>query len=65
MPNSIEKAKILQKKLDLQMVQEMTTGWMEVNSSQVQYNGGDEVKIPQLLVTGLGDYNNGYKEGNI
>lgn len=65
MANTIEKAKILQQKLDLQMVQEMTTGWMEVNSSQVQYNGGDEVKIPQLLVTGLGDYKNGYKEGNV
>lgn len=65
MANTIQKAQVLQKKLDLQMVQELTTGWMEVNSSQVQYNGGNEVKIPQLLVTGLANYNNGYKTGNV
>lgn len=61
----IEKIDIVQKKLDQQIVQEMTTGWMEVNSSQVKYDGGDEVKIPQLLVDGLGNYKNGYTKGAV
>lgn len=65
MPNSIERVTLIQKKLDQQIVQEMTTGWMEVNSRRVIYNGGNEVKIPSLLVDGLGDYNKGYKDGSV
>lgn len=65
MPNKIERVQILQRKLDTALVQEMTTGWMEVNSNQVIYTGGDEVKIPQLLVDGLGNYDKGYKDGYV
>lgn len=65
MPNQIERVKLIQRALDQQIVQEMTTGWMEVNSRQVVYNGGDEVKIPSLLVDGLGDYDKGYKDGSV
>lgn len=65
MPNKIEKVQILQKELDKKIVQELTTGWMEVNANQVQYTGGEEVKIPQLLVDGLGNYDKGYKDGYV
>lgn len=65
MPNSIERVQILQRRLDQQIIQEMTTGWMELNASQVQYTGGDEVKIPNLLVDGLGNYDKGYKDGSV
>lgn len=61
----IEKVANVQHKLDQQMVQEMTTGWMEVDPSQVKYTGGDEVKIPQILVDGLGNYKDGYTKGSI
>ena len=45
MPNTLEYSKIFQPALDKQIVQESTTGWMEVNSKLVQYNGGNEVKL--------------------
>ncbi len=46
--NTIEYAKIFQKELDKQVVQAATSGWMEANAGQVIYNGGDEIKIPQM-----------------
>lgn len=42
--------------LDLQFVQESSTAWMEANASQVQYNGGNTVKIAKLTVEGMGNY---------
>lgn len=67
MANTLEFAKIFQSALDKQMVEEATSGWMEVNSSLVKYNGGDEVKIPKLSMQGLGNYNRskGYVEGDV
>lgn len=64
MPNSIEKVAVVQKKLDELIVNQMVTSWMEVNQSQVQYWGGDEVKIPMLTVDGMGNYKNGYETGS-
>lgn len=56
MANTLEFAKIYQEQLDQQMVQTMLTGWMDSNSGQVKYNGGQEIKIPKMEVTGLGNY---------
>lgn len=64
MANQIEKVAVVQKKLDELIVAEMTTAWMEVNQSQLQYFGGDEVKIPMLTVDGMGNYKNGYATGS-
>lgn len=43
----------------------MLTGWMDSNVGKVKYNGGKEVKIPQLSVDGLGDYNRGSAGGYV
>lgn len=65
--NDIDYAKIFQTVLDEQIVQESVTGWMDANAGQVIYNGGKEVKVPKLTMTGLGDYNRatGYPEGSV
>ncbi|KAE9633723.1 hypothetical protein GND95_08695 [Defluviitalea raffinosedens] len=65
--NTIEYAKIFQQKLDEQMIVGATSGWMEANAGQVKYNGGDEVKIPEINMNGLGDYDrdNGFPQGSV
>ena len=65
--NSINYADIFQTVLDTQIVQESTTGWMDANAGQVQYNGGKTVKVPKMTMTGLGDYSRatGYPEGSV
>ena len=67
MINTIEYSKIMQTKLDQHMVQGLTTGWMEANAGQVQYNGGDEVKIPTMSTVGLGNYDRdkGFVQGGV
>jgi hypothetical protein len=67
MANSIEKASLFQQMLDEQMIQEMTSTWMEANASMVRYNGGNTVKIPKLSTSGLGDYDraSGYTSGSV
>ena len=52
---------------DKQLVEKSTTGWMEDNAAQVQYNGGAEVKIPKMTMSGLGDYdrNSGFAQGAV
>lgn len=67
MPNTLEYSKIFQPALDKQIVQESTTGWMEVNSKLVQYNGGNEVKLPSIVMDGLADYDRdtGYVNGAV
>lgn len=57
MSNTIAYASIFQQELDKQLLVGATSGWMEPNSSLVKYNGGNEVKIPNILMDGLGDYN--------
>ena len=54
--NTIEYAKIFMDALDGQLVAGATSGWMEENSGQIQYNGGNEVKIPKIQLNGLGTY---------
>lgn len=65
--NDINYATLFQTVLDEQIVQETVTGWMDANAGQVQYNGGREVKVPKMDMTGLGDYNRatGYPEGSV
>lgn len=55
--NTIEYATILQQELDKVIMEQLLTGWMEINAGMVRYNGGKEVKIPKLETTGLGNYN--------
>lgn len=66
-PNVLAYATIFQQGLDKQIVQESTTGWMEANAGQVKYNGGNEVKIPSIVMDGLGDYDraNGFVDGAV
>jgi hypothetical protein len=55
--NTIAYAQLFQKALDEKMVQELTSGWMEANASQVQYSGGNTVRIAKMSMEGLGNYN--------
>lgn len=65
--NDIDYASIFQTVLDQQMVQESVTGWMDANAGLLKYEGGKEVKIPKMTMTGLGDYSRsgGYPEGSV
>lgn len=65
--NDINYATLFQTVLDEQMVQESVTGWMDGNAGQIQYNGGKDVKVPKMSMTGLGDYSRsgGYPEGSV
>ncbi|MGN1339946.1 MAG: hypothetical protein ACI4WS_06605 [Oscillospiraceae bacterium] len=65
--NTIEAAKIFMTALDRQVLEGATSGWMEDNAGQVIYNGGDEVKIPKISLTGLADYDrdSGYNQGAV
>lgn len=65
--NTLEYAKLFQTTLDEQMVAMSTSGWMESNSGQVKYSGGNEVKIPKITMDGLGDYDRdkGFVQGSV
>lgn len=65
--NTLETATIMQTELDQALIPLMVTGWMESNAGQVQYNGGDEVKIPTLETQGMKDYDrdSGYQTGSV
>lgn len=65
--NTLEYAKLFQTNLDKQVTQQATTGWMEANAGQVKYSGGDEIKIPEIAVQGLGTYNrdDGFVQGSV
>ncbi|QWV87423.1 hypothetical protein KQ224_04930 [Streptococcus parasuis] len=67
MANVLAYSKIFQPSLDKQVVQESTTGWMEANANLVKYNGGNEVKLPSILMDGLADYDrtNGFVGGDV
>lgn len=67
MANNLEYAKVFQSALDEQMAAGATSGWMELNASLVKYNGGNEVKIPKIVMDGLGDYDRvtGFAEGGV
>lgn len=65
--NTLEYAKLFQNQLDLQVAQQATSGWMEANAGQVKYNGGNEIKIPDIVVQGLADYDRdtGFVQGSV
>lgn len=65
--NTLEYATLMQQKLDDQAVAGLTSGWMDANAGQVIYNGGNKVKIPEMSVTGLKDYDRdkGYPDGSV
>lgn len=65
--NTLEYAKLFQNQLDLQVIQQATSGWMEANAGQVRYNGGNEIKIPKISVQGMGDYDRdeGFVQGSV
>lgn len=65
--NTMQYASVFMTELDRQLVERSTTGWMEDNAKQVQYNGGAEVKIPKMAMSGLGDYdrNSGFAQGAV
>lgn len=65
--NTLEYAKIFQTALDNQVIAEATSGWMEANAGQVQYTGGNEVKVPMITTDGLADYDRetGYVDGAV
>lgn len=65
--NTIELASVFQTELDRKMVADSSTGWMEVNDKLVQYNGGNEIKIADIVMDGLGDYDReeGFPKGGI
>lgn len=66
-PNVLTYSKIFQPALDKQVVQESTTGWMELNSNLIKYEGGDEVRLPNMIMDGLADYDRtkGYVSGAV
>lgn len=65
--NTIEYAESLMTALDDRFVETACSGWMDSNSGQVIYNGGNKVKIPVMSTTGLKDYDrdNGYPSGSV
>ncbi len=65
--NTIELASVFQTELDRKMVADSVTGWMELNEKLVKYNGGNEIKIADIAMDGLGDYNReeGFPKGGI
>ena len=54
--NKLEFAKVFMSALDRQMLEKATSGWMETNAGQVIYNGGNEVKVPKIVMSGLAAY---------
>lgn len=65
--NTIEYASVFQSELDKQMLEGATSGWMEPNAALVKYNGGNEIKIPSILMDGLADYDRdkGFVQGSV
>ncbi len=67
MANNLQYAQVFQTELDKAAVEQATSGWMELNDKLVKYNGGAEVKIPQMDMDGLADYDRqaGFVEGSV
>lgn len=65
--NSLVYGSVLQKKLDAAATNSLTSGWMDANAGQVEYNGGNKIKMPKISTTGLKDYDRdkGYPEGSV
>lgn len=65
--NTLVYGSVLQKKLDTSATLGLTSGWMDANAGQVEYNGGNKIRMPEIETTGLKDYDrvNGYPEGSV
>lgn len=65
--NTLEYATLLRKKLDESATRNLTSGWMDANAGQVEYNGGNKVRMPEISTTGLKDYDrdDGYPQGSV
>lgn len=65
--NTIATAAVFQQGLDKQMMEGLTSSFMDANAGQVIYDGGKEVKIPKISLSGLSDYDvdNGYPQGAV
>lgn len=65
--NTLEMAKLFQQSLDKQMLVGATSGWMEANATQVKYNGGDTVRMPEISTSGLAKYDRdkGFNQGAV
>ena len=65
--NTITLAEVFQRTLDAHMNQRASTGFMVDNASQVEYNGGNKIKIPKMTLSGLGNYSRdtGYAQGAV
>lgn len=65
--NTITLAEVFQRTLDAHMNQRAATGFMVDNASQVEYNGGNKIKIPKMTLSGLGNYSRdtGYAQGAV
>ncbi len=57
----------LQKKLDESATRGLTSGWMDANAGQVEYNGGNKIRMPEVSTSGLKDYDRdeGYPQGSV
>ena len=56
MANSIENAAIYQNIIDEELIAGSKSGWMTPPAEDIEYNGGATVKIADIEVSGLGDY---------
>lgn len=69
MANEIAYAEVYQGFIDEELEAKSSTQWMVPNDDQIQYNGGKDVKIAQLSVSGLGNYSrtdpNRYPAGSV
>ncbi len=69
MANNIEYSEAYQNFIDEELEAKSSTQWMVPNDEQIDYSGGKDVKIAQLSVSGLGNYNsagtNKYPSGSV
>lgn len=65
--NTLVYGSVLQKRLDAAAAKTLTSGWMDANAGQVEYNGGNRIKMPKISTTGLKDYDrdDGYPSGGV
>jgi hypothetical protein len=70
MANDITNAETYQDFIDEELVASSKSGFLTPNEDQVEYDGGDTVKIAEIDVSGLGDYDtqdtdNAYPKGSV
>lgn len=65
--NTIATASIFQEGLDEQMMEGLTSSFMDENAGEVIYDGGRDIKIPKISLSGLSNYDPvaGYPQGAV